>query len=765
MAALTAGYRARLEAITTWLKTFAASNTSLDPDGELRTAEQDQLLANLAAEELSACLGDLYADETVLTEPAWQASADYAMDATVEPVIRNGYRYRCTVAGASGAVEPTWPTTVGDVVTDGGVSWRCVSLTAPLAWSALLTQLIADLSGLSGLDVRSMASVTITAADKITAGIPLPLMDGEPVAGTTTLVRLARDGRLHRYLCVHTEKNAGATVVSYGIPHDGSSEGANSTGGIYPYALYDGTDTHVGFVYWQDLGVVLPGNADINDVTTLARANPGIVSNIEAFVSRYASACNEIRAIAGIVPKSNASSGGSGCWRDPGDAGYWEVNGGESPPVFNGAYYHSVKYSCGSGTFGMPSGAGGAGGVGGGDGISVEPTYEYGFGLKVACPERLNYGDTLTITIGDVSINYPYQVGDRYVIPTVSGGPLAFTGGVTGTDTLTWKVESSTQALPDYPLTLAELAYSAGGLGFTIHRGALAFALGDQFRFAVETGGQWRWRKDGGAWSADADIADSAVLAEGLNADFVSGAAPSFEDGDVYRYTVRQPHSPAHVQSAHGETWRWSGATATLTLTFPTDHPVAVLGLLRHELIAPATATVTLLDAADVVLHSFVPLIRPGPLLEVLDEPVTARKLSISLTDADEMALGWVYAGLPFFTRHQPSITLRRHWAMERGGERNPRGSYLGRGVSGEIQWENWLMQSEFDDLLALLDACKQDGDAPLVLVPNVEIPGEAALARVDSDALEVSDVFDFQPNPNERRLLSFVLPLAPVLT
>lgn len=531
-----------------------------------------------------------------------------------------------------------------------------------------------------------------------------------------------------------------ATIFSFGY---GRCIGAGTTG-----VATDGYRIDFGTTAWAKISrAEALATFTTDDINAIPDANNGFVFDIETFVRRYQSAMDHVRALAGLVPKSEASRAGGMCWRDPGESFYWEFDEEAYLPAFNNVYYHSAVLDA--------------------DGNPLS-TQEFGFALRCGCPERLKLGDTLILRIGvggDVKIDYPYQIGDRYEIPLIGGGPLDFSGGITGTDTLTWRVESSTQTLPDYLLTLAELAYSAGGLGFAIHRGALAFALGDQFRFAVETGGQWRWRKDGGAWSADADIADSAALAEGLTVAFVSGAAPSFENGDVYRYTVRQPHSPSHVQSAHGETWRWSGATATLTLTFPADQPVSVLGLLRHELIAPAAVTVTLLDAADVVLHSFVPLIRPGPLLEVLDEPVTARKLSISLTDADEMALGWVYAGLPFFTRHQPSITLKRHWAMERGSERNPRGAYLGRGVSGEIQWENWLMQSEFDDLLALLDACKQDGDAPLVLVPNVEIPGEAALARVDSDALEVSDVFDFQPNPNERRLLSFVLPLAPVLT
>jgi hypothetical protein len=44
----------------------------------------------------------------------------------VKPTVQNGFWYKCTVAGTSGGVEPTWPTTAGNTVVDGTVTWTCV---------------------------------------------------------------------------------------------------------------------------------------------------------------------------------------------------------------------------------------------------------------------------------------------------------------------------------------------------------------------------------------------------------------------------------------------------------------------------------------------------------------------------------------------------------------------------------------------------------------------------------------------------------------
>ncbi len=56
----------------------------------------------------------------------WAASTSYTLNQIVVPTTSNGRCYRCTVAGTSGAAQPTWPVTVGGValtVVDGGVTW------------------------------------------------------------------------------------------------------------------------------------------------------------------------------------------------------------------------------------------------------------------------------------------------------------------------------------------------------------------------------------------------------------------------------------------------------------------------------------------------------------------------------------------------------------------------------------------------------------------------------------------------------------------
>ncbi len=53
----------------------------------------------------------------------WVASTSYVAGQYVIPTVPTGAFFKCLVAGSSGATEPVWPTTIGQAVVDGGVTW------------------------------------------------------------------------------------------------------------------------------------------------------------------------------------------------------------------------------------------------------------------------------------------------------------------------------------------------------------------------------------------------------------------------------------------------------------------------------------------------------------------------------------------------------------------------------------------------------------------------------------------------------------------
>lgn len=78
----------------------------------------------------------------------WQASTAYAVGDLAEPTTPNGFAFRTTVAGTTGSSEPTWPTTNGNTVTDGGVTWEAETAyesggTEP-AWPTSLGDTVVD---------------------------------------------------------------------------------------------------------------------------------------------------------------------------------------------------------------------------------------------------------------------------------------------------------------------------------------------------------------------------------------------------------------------------------------------------------------------------------------------------------------------------------------------------------------------------------------------------------------------------------------------
>jgi hypothetical protein len=56
---------------------------------------------------------------------AWTANTVKTSGVYVRPATPNGFVYKCTTGGTTGSSAPTFPTTVGNTVTDGTVVWTC----------------------------------------------------------------------------------------------------------------------------------------------------------------------------------------------------------------------------------------------------------------------------------------------------------------------------------------------------------------------------------------------------------------------------------------------------------------------------------------------------------------------------------------------------------------------------------------------------------------------------------------------------------------
>jgi len=66
---------------------------------------------------------------SVFTAPTapddWVTETAYVLTDFAKPILENDYWYECTTAGTTAVPEPTWPTTVGETVSDGTAVWTC----------------------------------------------------------------------------------------------------------------------------------------------------------------------------------------------------------------------------------------------------------------------------------------------------------------------------------------------------------------------------------------------------------------------------------------------------------------------------------------------------------------------------------------------------------------------------------------------------------------------------------------------------------------
>jgi hypothetical protein len=267
---------------------------------------------------------------------------------------------------------------------------------------------------------------------------------------------------------------------------------------------------------------------------------------VDTFFDKYTLRLRHVYTLAGIEPNfEDAGHDGNDVWQDHG-ADYWFVDReGRLLPIQPGFYYHAAVLATDEIT---------------GDDEPVA-THEFGIGVQIGCVNKMLEGDRLFIEL-DVAGNVrtTYQVGDTFTAKIIAASPIPLGGGQTGNDQLTFRVIGSVDgALDNYIVDTTDPdPFDDGGVSFLITPGGIRFALGDSFSFYVE-GGEFRWRQDGGSWSANVAIAPEVSLVDGLSLTFEPGAAPSFVDGDLYTFTAEAINGPEQARTPRDGALRMSG--------------------------------------------------------------------------------------------------------------------------------------------------------------------------------------------------------------
>jgi hypothetical protein len=402
----------------------------------------------------------------------------------------------------------------------------------------------------------------------------------------------------------------------------------------------------------------------------------------------------------------------STCWLETPDPYWWVPDDPLYLPAFTNQEYASVK----------------------GPKSHPQPTLEFGFVIKVDqdCPIKPIEGDTVEIRIGNAGWEATYQPGDRINVATIAAHDIDVVGGVDGTDELTWNVTGSVSGVAaQYVVDKAAPAlYDNGEIRARIIPGGVPYELGDIYRFCVEEGA-FQWRLDGGAWSGDLPIADTP-LGNGLTAVFRDGACPSFVAGDTVTYGIQQHNRVIGALTPTDDVYRWPGATATITLQCTGD--VQFIAIAMHRL--PPSASVQVTVGGD----TYTPAWRRGPIVAVLPNTVADPTVVITLQNADDGQIGWIYCGtdLPI-PAEAHSRQMQTNWTRRATGRTNARGIVTGHGVGWRVEWVGFITHAQHGQLIEAIDTHKTAGNLPAIWLPSDEA-GHLASEVLFPDRIEATD-------------------------
>lgn len=175
---------------------------------------ENGLAAIAESDQAIACDGQPTTYYEAVDASAWQVSTAYSLGDVVRPTTRNGYVYEVTTAGSTSASEPTWPTTPGNTVVDGGVTFTCRANNALYSSAMIPGDFTIDEGGTSGRKVTSANKAAISVHTSgtvnhqafvdtvnkrlllvVTANPNLPVTGGSSTANIAPAVWESRDGQ------------------------------------------------------------------------------------------------------------------------------------------------------------------------------------------------------------------------------------------------------------------------------------------------------------------------------------------------------------------------------------------------------------------------------------------------------------------------------------------------------------------------------------------------------------------------------------------
>ncbi len=416
-------------------------------------------------------------------------------------------------------------------------------------------------------------------------------------------------------------------------------------------------------------------------------------------------------------------------------------------------------------------------------------TQEFSIGISVGCPELLQDGDTLTISIdGGMTA---YQVGDTIKVSTIYAAPIGLGGGQVGSDEITWSVAGSTTGplanyavrrvtyatdrgavanqtamlalssavVGDYcqrtdlggavfalivagPSTLAnwrQMTYTSAVVRFRITPAGRDFALGDVFTFAGE-GGTFRHRLNGGSWSSALNIADQSI-GSGLTVVTTPQQAPSWAAADVYAFDLIAESGADNLRSLSSSRARWTGAS-TLTITPSSPPRVIALGAISY---ADGTALAITGSNDNFSTSTAVgsAIVARGHAALVLDTATTFAKLRVALPSTG--AAAWAYVGAGVQMASAEAGILER-------GEASLTSGTLSRSLGATIA-HSGCSSTAVTSMRSALDTAHATDNGYIGAIVEVS-PYEMAIGGAP-ESFEVSDLLNYQ-SPSAARLLSF---------